>query len=234
MTCLIHQMKKTPRSPQKALLNFTAQKSDDDSVASGDDSAGWVKEEAQVLNAFVLQVKADDRLEDVSVNAPVKEVHEFMLMGKGEEGNADGEVPCPLPALPEFKMRQVSVKKTNTKSLKEIALMLILALTGKKEVLFNRIHDSPHVTQLSVDEFEYRHMKVAGQKIPTWVLLTPKYLLSVDGIDMGTGAKKGFFGPMNKENAVGGKRSNFMMGEKVNPPMFGGGRSSFGQSVLLV
>jgi hypothetical protein len=173
------------------------------------------------LNAFVLQVEADDRLEDMSVNAPVKEVHEFMLMGEGEEGNADGEVPCPLAALPEFETRQVSVKKTNIKSLKEIALMLNLAMTGKKEVLFNCICNSLHVTKLSEDEFEYHHAKVASQKTPTCVLLTLEDVPSVDGIDMGTGAKKGFFGPTNKENAVGGKRSNFMMGEKVNQPMFG-------------
>ncbi len=174
-----------------------------------------------MLNAFILQVEAGDRLEDVSINAPVKEVQEFMLMDDDEEGNADGEVPCPLAALPEFKMRQVSVKKTNIKSLKEIVMMLNLAMTGKKEVLFNRIHESPHVTKLSADEFEYRHAKVAGQKILTWVLLTPKGVPYVDGIDMGTGAEKGFFGPTNKENAVGGKRLNFMMGEKVNQPMFG-------------
>jgi hypothetical protein len=212
--------KDTP-SPKKTLLDFTAQISDDDSVASGNDSAGWEREEARVLNAFILQVEADDRLEDVSVNAPVKEVHEFMLMDEGEEGNAYGEVPCPLAALPEFETRQFSVKKTNIKSLKDIALMLHLAMTCIKQVLLNHICDSPHMTKLSADEFKYRHVKVAGQKIPSWVLFTPKDVPSVDGIDMGTGAEKGFFGPTNKESAIGGKRSNFMIGEKVNQPIFG-------------
>jgi hypothetical protein len=37
--------KDTP-SPKKALPDFTAQKSDDDSLVSGDDSAGWDREEA--------------------------------------------------------------------------------------------------------------------------------------------------------------------------------------------
>jgi hypothetical protein len=46
-------------------------------------------------------------------------------------------------------------------------------------------------------------------------------MASCQPIDVGTGVEKGFFGPMNKENAVGGKRLNFMMGEKVNRPMFG-------------
>ena len=32
----------------------------------------------------------------------------------------------------------------------------------------------------------------------------------VDGVDMRTGAQSGFFGPTNKENAVGGMHSNFL------------------------
>ena len=75
--------------------------------------------------------------------------------------------------------------------------------------------------KLSADEFEYSHAPPSGDKIPKWVILTPEEVPLVDGIDMGTGAEKGFFGPTNKENAVGGKRSNFMMGEKVNRPAFG-------------
>ncbi len=47
-------------SPKKALPDFTTQKSDDDSVASGNDSAGWEKEEDRVVNAFAAQVEADD------------------------------------------------------------------------------------------------------------------------------------------------------------------------------
>ena len=47
-------------SPKKALPDFTTQKSDDDSVASGNDSAGWEKEEDHVVNAFAAQAEADD------------------------------------------------------------------------------------------------------------------------------------------------------------------------------
>ena len=39
----------------------------------------------------------------------------------------------------------------------------------------------------------------------------------VDGIDMGTGAEKGFFGPTNKENAVGGKAVEFYDGGESEP-----------------
>ena len=163
------------------------------------------------MNAFTAQAEADDRLEDISVDTPVKDIHEFMLAG-GEEGNADGDV------APEFETRQVLLKKTNVKTLREIALKLNVGQVGLKEVLFNCIRDSPHVRKVSEAEFEYRHAKAAGDKIPTWVLLSPEDLPLVDGIDMATGAEKGFFGPTNKENAVGGRRTNFLTGEedKVN------------------
>ncbi len=79
-------------------------------------------------------------------------------------------------------------------------------------MLFNRIRDFPHVTKISKNEFEYRRPKTGasagGKKIPTWILLTPEEVPSVDGIDMETGAQSGFFGPTNKENAVGGTRLN--------------------------
>ncbi len=42
-------------------------------------------------------------------------------------------------------------------------------------------------------KLEYPHAKVVGKKIPTWVLLTPTDVPSVDGIDMGTVTKEGFF-----------------------------------------
>jgi hypothetical protein len=57
-------------------------------------------------------------------------------------------------------------------------------------------------------------------KVTTWIILTPEAVPSVDGIDMGTGAQKGFFGPTNKENAVGGTRVNFSTSEHVELPMF--------------
>ncbi len=116
---------------------------------------------------------------------------------------------------------------TSVAALKEIAKMLNLSGGAqKKEVLFNRIRDSPHVTKISKTEFEYHHPKTGasagGKKIPTWILLTPKEVPSVDGVDMGTGAQSGFFGPTNKENAVGGMRSNFLTSpdEQIQRPKF--------------
>ena len=74
-------------------------------------------------------------------------------------------------------------------------MLLNLGVHGKKEVLFNCIRDSPHAIRVSNEEFQYRHPKVAGEKIPTWILITPEDVPTVDGIDMNTGAKKGFYGP---------------------------------------
>ena len=74
--------------------------------------------------------------------------------------------------------------------------------------------------KVSDDEFEYCHASVVGVKVPTWVILTPQIVPPVDGIDMGTGASIGFIGPTNKENAVGGKRSNFLTPEPVEQPKF--------------
>ena len=72
-------------------------KSDDDSVASGDDSIAWEKEEDRVLHAFAIQVEAEEALEDAFEDAPVKELDEWELIAKGGgEGTAD-EVAAPPP-----------------------------------------------------------------------------------------------------------------------------------------
>ncbi len=108
----------------------------------------------------------------------------------------------------------------NVKTLKAIAIMVNVATNGKKQLLFNRICDSLEMTKVCADGFEYRHASIVGVKVPTWVILTPKVVPPVDGIDMGTGAQKGFFGPTNKENAVGGTRVNFLTSENVERPKF--------------
>ena len=51
-------------SPKKLLPDFTLRKSDDDSVASSDDSIAREKEEDRVLHAFAIQVEAEDVLEE--------------------------------------------------------------------------------------------------------------------------------------------------------------------------
>ena len=89
------------------------------------------------------------------------------------------------PIEPEFEMVRAALDRgTSVAALKEIAKMFNLCGDAqKKEVLFNRIRDSPHVIKISATEFEYRRPKTGaasagGNKIPTWILLTHprKYL----------------------------------------------------------
>jgi hypothetical protein len=213
-------------SPKKALPNFTSRKSDNDSVASGDNSAGWEAEEDRALNAFAIQTEAEDALEDLFVDdGPMKEIHEFMLIAgrgvDGEEGNADGATKVdPTTTAVEYETRRVVLQMTNVKMLKAIALMVSVSMNEKKQLIFNRIRDSSAVTKVSEDEFEYRHALVVGAKVPTWIILAPEAVPPVEGIDMGTGAQKGFFGPTNKENAVGGTWAIFLTSEHVERPMF--------------
>ncbi len=75
----------------------------------------------------------------------------------------------------------------------------------KKEVLFNRIRDSSHVTKIIETEFEYRCPKTAAFAVPMWILLTPKKVPSVDGTDMGTGSQSGFFGSTNRRMLLVGR-----------------------------
>jgi hypothetical protein len=113
-------------SPKKALPDFTTRKSDDNSVASGDDSAGWKAEEDRVLNAL-----AEDALDDIFVDdGPMKKIHEFILIaGRGvdgeEEGNADGAAEVdPTTTAVEYETRRVVLQTTNMKMLKAIAGMV--------------------------------------------------------------------------------------------------------------
>ena len=70
-------------SPQKNMSDFSRLQTEDDSVASGDDSAGWEKEDERMrlqLDAKVIAEDADDISED---DGPVNEVEEFMLIAGG-------------------------------------------------------------------------------------------------------------------------------------------------------
>jgi hypothetical protein len=95
-------------SPKKTLPDFTLRKSDDDSIASGDDSIAWEKEEDRVLHAFAIQVEAEDALEDALEDAPVKELEEWELIVKGGEGTSD-EVAAPPPV--KFETRTIQLKQ---------------------------------------------------------------------------------------------------------------------------
>ena len=214
----------TINSPDKE-YNFRGRKSDDDSVASGDNSITWEKETMKIMKNFaeataLEEVKAEETVQE---DAPVREIVEWECLAE----NGDDEALMNLAPPPQpFETRRVVFKTTILKSLKAIALVLKASGYGTKQVIFNRLRDLPTVDKISDEEFEYRHPVKVGadgvvlNKMETWVLLDPEVVPPVAGIDMATGASRGFFGPTNKENAVGGTRSNFLTSEKIERPDF--------------
>ncbi len=68
-------------SPKKTLPDFNVRKSGDDSVASGDDSITWEKEEDRVMQSFANQLEAENRLEEAfEEDGPVREHEEWGLI----------------------------------------------------------------------------------------------------------------------------------------------------------
>ncbi len=70
------------------------------------------------------------------------------------------------------------------------------------------------------DEFELRLVVDPTRKKEAWKILIPEVVPPVPGINLATGAQVGFYGPANKENAVGATRSNFLTKEKIVRPRF--------------
>ncbi len=74
-------------------------KSGDDSVASGDDSITWEKEEDREMHLFANRLEAENRLEEAFEDAPVRELEEWELIaGEGGKMTAD-EVAAPPKSL---------------------------------------------------------------------------------------------------------------------------------------
>ena len=114
-------------SPKKAMSDFSRLKTDDDSVASGDDSAGWEEEDERMrlqVDANAISEDSDDISED---DGPVNEVEEFMLIAGG--GEDDENVIDNLPPVePEFEMVRAALNRgTSVAALKEIAKMFNLS-----------------------------------------------------------------------------------------------------------
>jgi hypothetical protein len=142
-------------------------------------------------------------------------------LAKGSaDNNEDDEEITP----PQFETVRIIYQKTTAKALVEIATKLNISRAGGKRKLFDRICDvgNDRIKKVDGDSFDYCREIVKGEKNPTWLLLTPQPVPPVPGIDMSTGAQSGFFGPTNKENAVGGVRENFLTqdGERIERPTF--------------
>ena len=211
-------------SPKKALPDFSRRKNEEDSVASGDNSNDWEREEGRVMHEFAAQAEADDARDDAAFpDIAMNETNEWEFLA---EGNADNP-PDELRATPKFEKLRISYQKTTGKALIEIATKLNIAHAGSKRKLFDRIRDSAGNGRIDkvVDDnnsFDYHREIVKGEKVPTWLLLRPEPVPPIDGVDMATGAQSGFFGPTNKENAVGGVRQNFLTDscDRIQRPEF--------------
>ncbi len=218
----------TVNSPDKE-YNFKGRKSDDDSVASGDDSITWERETMKIMATFADATALEEGKMEAAAqeDAPaVREIGEYDFEFLAD-GGFDAENPPP-PPVQQYESRRVEFKTTNVKSLKAIALVLNVSGGGTKRAIFERCCDSPTtgVEKISDDEFEYRHPVEVGadgvrERMETWVVLDPEDVPPVAGIDMATGASRGFFGPTNKENAVGATRTNFLTSSKIERPEFG-------------
>jgi hypothetical protein len=168
-----------PSTKRDNLSDFNRKKSDDDSVASGNDSAAWEKEGEQMRHVILAQAQAKDADDISEDDSPVNEVEEFMMIcGEGEQVVNENPLPSNVPQQ-EFEMIQVElIRLTGVAILKEIVTLFSLSTNApKKEVYLNCIRDSSHVTKISDTAFEYWQVKtnVSGRvKIPTWILLTPE------------------------------------------------------------
>ncbi len=188
-----------------------------------DKSDGWEVEEDRVAHFFLDQARKEDQLDIAAMVdcPPVAEVDEWMEFAGDSLSNdaaaAAGE------GGPRYDTVKVSFTSSTLKLLKAIAMDLKLSGTLTKQLLFNRIHDSGHVdvAKLGDDEFELRRVvDPAGKKKEAWMVLTPEVVPPIPGVNLATGAQVGFYGPTNRENAVGGTRSNFLMKEKIIRPRF--------------
>jgi hypothetical protein len=167
-------------SPDKE-YNFMGRKSDDDSVASGDDSIAWERETMKIMATFADATALEEGKMEAAAQedaAPVREIgkYDFEFLA---DGGFDAENPAPPPEQ-QYKSRRVEFKASNLKLLKAIALVLSVSGTGTKRVIFNRCRDSPTgVEKISDDVFEYRHpveVDADGvrQRMETWVVLDPQ------------------------------------------------------------
>ncbi len=97
----------TAHLPKKICPISVEKKTDDDSVASRDDSADWEKEDDQMRHLLLAQAEANDALDEISNDdGPVNEAEEFMLISGEEEEEEEVRNDHPPPrSLRPFKYR---------------------------------------------------------------------------------------------------------------------------------
>ena len=207
-------------SPKKP--DFSRPLSDGISLMSGDDEKKWEKEEADVMALIeqmkMLEDKAADEMED-----NVETTYEW-------EGFVD---PDPIANEEEelkYNVVEVTLSRDFTGDyLKAICTEQNLSKTGNKSVLFERIRDSglPLIKKVSDLMFEYKKVIRAEGNVPKWVVLCGKPVDDIEGIDIQTGAQHGYYGPTNKENAIGPTKLEYLTdrcvcedSERIKRPTF--------------
>ena len=217
----------TPRKcniPKQKFPDFSRAYSEDHSHLSGDESGDWEVEEENVTTK-IAEENAIEELAACTLSDPVEEVTEMDYLLEnidGEEGNAEEEAK---EGGGIFETVLVNMKTYTVSALKEICKALNLNSSGNKTAIFQRIRDSGNecIEQINDESFHFRKkVGEVDQSLPRWVILNPDPAPTVEGIDMLRGAKAGFFGPTNQENAVGAPKFQYCCreGEKIHRPEF--------------
>ncbi len=133
----------------------------------------------------------------------------------------------PSPAVTLTVVVVLEFKKKIVSELKDIAALVNVAQGRAKRALFDRIATSGSgVERVNQNTFKYSRLAVEGEtgdvgeviKPPLCVELQGQFATSVHGINMTTGAPFGFYGPTNKENAMGAVRNNYLVRESIYRP----------------
>ena len=111
--------------PHVPLPNLAARSSDNDSVASVDDSVGWARESERVITSFAAQAKVEMAINDAEDVPAGGEIDQWIVL---PDANAESEIPPP-PTTTE--LRRVLYNNL-VKTLKEIALDLGQLVSGNK------------------------------------------------------------------------------------------------------
>ena len=204
--------------------DYSIVKSSGDSVASGDDSAQWEAEGERVLAAHADRNAEEEEMWD-DVTNEIPEVHEFLL-----EGADLNNLPTNDSARNvDYEDVAFSFKTTTLSVMRDLAKEMGQMYSGTKKVLWDRLIRSGHLRIISTandgQSFTFRCEKGEEADDPLlqkWITLAPEVVPDIEGMDMATGAERGFFGPTNTNSAAGATRANFCsgFGEKISCPEF--------------
>ncbi len=211
-----------PKKPKYA--DFNTKKSDDNSLMSAEDEAGWEKESDEMMQMAEV---ARNNEEVAAENMGDSAVENNVAFGY-EEGEVNvGGVPTPQTERTfTWKRYNYSDRKVTDGVLKQVLRKLSLPTSGsKKRHRFDRIRDSgkDDVKKIDDDTFEVKHYDEEEKDLPKWIILSGTPVPSVPGIDMEVGATEGFHNPTNPDKIpIAANRKNFLTGEgeRIKRPTF--------------